>query len=59
MEKLIGFEKINTAVFISGTGSNFKNLIEFSKTKRFGQWRAESISRRKRSGIRLCRGALQ
>ena len=34
MEKLIGFEKINTAVFISGTGSNFKNLIEFSKTKK-------------------------
>ena len=29
MVKSIGFKKINTAVFISGTGSNLKNLIEF------------------------------
>ena len=28
MEKLIGLKKIRTAVFISGTGSNFKNLIK-------------------------------
>ena len=34
MEKLIGTKNINTAVFISGTGSNLKNLIKFSKTKR-------------------------
>ena len=33
MEKLTGPKKINTAVFISGTGSNFKNLIKFSKIK--------------------------
>jgi len=33
MKKLIGLKKINTAVFISGTGSNLKNLIKFSKTK--------------------------
>ena len=34
MEKLIGPKKIKTAVFISGTGSNLKNLIKFSKVKR-------------------------
>ena len=30
MVKLIGCNKIKTAVFISGTGSNLKNLIQFS-----------------------------
>ena len=30
MVKLIGFKKVNTAVFISGTGSNLKSLIKFS-----------------------------
>ena len=34
MEKLIGLKKIKTAVFISGAGSNLKNLIKFSKTKK-------------------------
>ena len=34
MAKLIGLKKIKTAVFISGTGSNLKNLINFSKTKK-------------------------
>ena len=33
MEKLTGLKKIKTAVFISGRGSNLKNLIKFSKTK--------------------------
>ena len=33
MGKLIGPQKIRTAVFISGTGSNLKNLIEFSLKK--------------------------
>ena len=33
MRKLIGSEKINIAVFISGTGSNFKNLIKNSLKK--------------------------
>ena len=33
MEKLTGNKKIKTAVFISGTGSNLKNLIKFSKKK--------------------------
>jgi formyltetrahydrofolate-dependent phosphoribosylglycinamide formyltransferase len=34
MEKLTGFKKVKTAVFISGTGSNLKNIIKFSKTKK-------------------------
>ena len=34
MVKLIGKNKIKTAVFISGTGSNFKSLLKFSKLKR-------------------------
>jgi len=34
MEKLTGFKKIKTAVFISGRGSNLNNLIKFSKTKK-------------------------
>ena len=33
MVKLTGLKKIKTAVFISGTGSNLKNLIKFSKIK--------------------------
>ena len=33
MIKLIGSNKIKTAVFISGAGSNLKNLIKFSKIK--------------------------
>ena len=33
MVKLIGPKKIRTAVFISGTGSNLKNLINFSLKK--------------------------
>ena len=34
MEKLTGNRQVKTAVFISGRGSNLKNLIQFSKTKR-------------------------
>ena len=33
MAQLTGFNKIKTAVFISGNGSNLKNLISFSKKK--------------------------
>ena len=33
MVKLTGLKKIKTAVFISGSGSNLKNLIKFSKIK--------------------------
>ena len=35
MKKSIGFKKTRSAVFISGTGSNLKNLIKFSKEKKF------------------------
>ena len=34
MALLIGVKKIKTAVFISGTGSNLKNLIKFSKIEK-------------------------
>ena len=34
MKKLIGLKKLKTAVFISGTGSNLKNLIKYSKLKK-------------------------
>jgi len=34
MVKLTGFSKIKTSIFISGNGSNLKNLIKFSKTKK-------------------------
>ena len=33
MAKLIGNNNLNVAVFISGRGSNLKNLIKFSKKK--------------------------
>ena len=33
MKKLTGLKKIKTAIFISGRGSNLKNLLKFSKTK--------------------------
>ena len=33
MPKSIGVKKINIAVFISGTGTNFKNLIKYSLKK--------------------------
>ena len=34
MEKLTGLKKTKTAVFISGNGSNLKNIINFSKIKK-------------------------
>jgi len=34
MEKLTGLKKIKTAIFISGTGSNLKNILKFSKTRK-------------------------
>ena len=34
MQKLIGIKKINIAIFISGNGSNLKNLIKYSYKKR-------------------------
>ena len=38
MKKLIGLKKIKTAVFISGRGTNLKNLIKFSKKKKFSNF---------------------
>ena len=34
MVKLTGYKKLKAAVFISGTGSNLKSLIKFSKKKK-------------------------
>ena len=34
MALLTGRNKVRTAVFISGTGSNLKSLIKFSKSKK-------------------------
>ena len=34
MKKLLGQKKFKTAIFISGTGSNLKNLIEYSFKKK-------------------------
>ena len=34
MGKSIGLKKVKTAVFISGTGSNLKSLINFSLSKK-------------------------
>ena len=34
MAKLTGYKKVKAAVFISGTGSNLKSLIKFSKKKK-------------------------
>ena len=34
MEKLTGLKKVKTAVFISGRGSNLKNILKFSKIKK-------------------------
>ena len=34
MAQLTGTRKVNTAVFISGTGSNLRSLVQFSKKKK-------------------------
>ena len=33
MEKSTGIKKLRAAIFISGNGSNMKNLVKFSKKK--------------------------
>ena len=35
MVKLTGLKKVKTSVFISGNGSNLKNLIKFSKLHKY------------------------
>ena len=34
MDLSTGYNRVRTAVFISGTGSNLKSLIKFSKNKK-------------------------
>ena len=42
MPKLIGIKKINIAVFISGNGSNFKNLI-FESLKKKSKYKIKLV----------------
>ena len=42
MQKLIGTKKINIAVFISGNGSNFKNLI-FESLKKKSEYKIKLV----------------
>ena len=56
MAKLIGANKINTSVFISGKGTNLKNLIKFSKTNNSPIKISIVISNNKRAyGIRYAK----
>ena len=55
MKKLTGFNKIKTAVFISGRGSNLKNLINFSKKKNFPISINLVISNKKAKGLRFAK----
>ena len=56
MAKLIGVNKINTSVFISGKGTNLKNLIKFSKTNNSPIKISIVISNNKRAyGIRYAK----
>ena len=51
MKKLIGSKRIKTAVFISGTGTNLKNLIIFS-TKKNSPISVDLIISNKKEGIK-------
>jgi phosphoribosylglycinamide formyltransferase 1 len=53
MALLIGVKKIKTAVFISGTGSNLKNLIKFSKIEKSPISVDIIISNNKAKGLRF------
>ena len=55
MEKLTGHKQIKTAVFISGRGSNLKNLIQFSKTKRSPIIISLIIANKKTEGLKYAR----
>jgi phosphoribosylglycinamide formyltransferase-1 len=55
MEKLTGHRQIKTAVFISGRGSNLKNLIQFSKTKRSPIIINMIIANKKTEGLKYAR----
>ena len=53
MALLTGVKKIKTAVFISGTGSNLKNLIKFSKIEKSPISVDIIISNNKAKGLRF------
>ena len=55
MAKSIGHKKISTAVFISGRGSNLKNLIKFSKTQKSPISIDLIISNKKAIGLRYAK----
>ena len=55
MEKLTGHKKVKTAVFISGRGSNLKNLIKFSGTKRSPNIIDLIIANKKVEGLKYAR----
>jgi len=55
MEKLTGHRQVKTAVFISGRGSNLKNLIQFSKTKRSPIIIDLIIANKKTEGLKYAR----
>jgi phosphoribosylglycinamide formyltransferase 1 len=52
MEKLTGRKKIKTAIFISGTGSNLKKIINFSRIKKSPIKIELVISNTKAEGLR-------
>ena len=55
MDKLTGHRQVKTAVFISGRGSNLKNLIQFSKTKRSPIIISLMIANKKTEGLKYAR----
>ena len=55
MDKLTGHRQVKTAVFISGRGSNLKNLIQFSKTKRSPIIIDLIIANKKTEGLKYAR----
>ena len=56
MPKLIGINKINIAVFISGNGSNFKNLI-FNSLKKKSNYKIKLVisNRASAKGLKYAR----
>ena len=55
MKKLIGHKRKNTCIFISGTGTNLKSLIKFSKKKISPISINLVISNKKAKGLRFAK----
>ena len=53
--KFSGSNKIETAIFISGNGSNLENLIKFSKSKKSPIKIEFVISNKKAKGLRYAK----